>query len=746
MKSLFKVSFSAGFALLFLLSFTTQAQKAQRQLHIKKTSSAIDLDGVLDEAAWQEAEMSDGFWQNFPMDTSRSVALSEVRLAYDDKFLYVGVKCYATTEGNYYVTPSLRRDFRGPGNDQFSFIIDPFRDQTTAFIFGINPYGVQREGLISNGGASQEDFDLSWDNRWFSAAQRYEDYWIAEFAIPFKTLRYKEGSTEWNIQFYRLDSHTNERSTWNHVPRNFRLYSLAYSGKLLWDQPLKKPGGNVSIIPYVSTQQNRDFSEAEGVSNFAAGGDAKIAVTPSLNLDLTVNPDFSQVEVDQQVTNLDRFEIFFPERRQFFLENADLFANFGSENVRPFFSRRIGVAIDTSTGVNVQNPIIGGARLSGRVNKNWRLGLLNMQTGADEEINLPSYNYTVAAVQRQVFARSNISGLFINKQSFSDSTDEFSLNSNNFNRLVGLDYNLASADNTWTGKIYYHQSFDPTPQKSPYSHGANLTYSTRDWEVIWEHQIVGEGFNAEVGFTPRTNFRRISPSVARTFYPDGSGIVSHGPGILQQLWWKPELGITDYNFSLFWDFNFRNTSQLTVSAMNDYIYLFRPFSPSRKGIPFETGDTFNMLYLTVEYRSDARRNFNYEINTINGQYYGGIVNSFSGTINYRFQPYGLFSLDFNYSDIDLAEPYSDAQFVLIGPRLDLTFTRSVFLTTFVQYNSQFDNVNINTRFQWRFKPVSDLFIVYTDNYTAYGESRFFPDTYLKKNRGLVVKLTYWLNL
>ncbi|MEM8967860.1 MAG: DUF5916 domain-containing protein [Bacteroidota bacterium] len=700
----------------------------------------------MEEPAWQEAEMSDGFWQNFPMDTSRTVAPSEVRLTYDDKFLYVGVKCYATDEGNYYVTPSLRRDFRGPGNDQFSFIVDPFQDQTTAFIFGINPYGVQREGLISNGGNSMDDFDLSWDNRWFSDAKIYEDYWIAEFAIPFKTLRYKEGSKEWNIQFYRLDSYTNERSTWNHVPRNFRLYSLAYTGELLWDKPLKKPGGNISVIPYVSAQQNRDFSEEEPVENFSAGGDAKIAITPSLNLDLTVNPDFSQVEVDRQVTNLDRFEIFFPERRQFFLENADLFANFGSESVRPFFSRRIGVAIDTATGVNVQNRIIGGARLSGRVNKNWRIGLLNMQTGEDKEINVPSFNYTVAAVQRQLFARSNISALFINKQSFSDSTNEFSLASGNYNRLVGLDYNLASADNTWAGKVYYHQSIDPIPKDDAYSHGANLTYSTRNWEVTWEHQIVGEGFNAEVGFTPRLNFRRISPSVAYTFYPDSRSVVSHGPGVEQQLWWKPGLGITDYNFNLFYEFSFRNTSQLTVSALNDYIYLFRPFSPAREGIPFSTGDTFNMRYLTVEYRSDTRRNFNYEINTINGQYYDGFLNSFSGTINYRFQPYGLFSLDFNYSDINLQEPYSDAQFVLIGPRLDLTFTRSVFLTTFVQYNSQFDNVNINTRFQWRFKPVSDLFIVYTDNYTAYGESRFFPDTYEKKNRGLVVKLTYWLNL
>jgi hypothetical protein len=451
------------------------------------------------------------------------------------------------------------------------------------------------------------------------------------------------------------------------------------------------------------------------------------------------------VEVDQQVTNLDRFEIFFPERRQFFLENADLFANFGLENARPFFSRRIGVAIDSATGQNVQNPIRFGARLSGSINRNWRIGLLNMQTGEDESINLPSLNYTVGAIQRRVFERSNISAIVINKQSLTDTlTDDFTLRSGNYNRLLGLDYNLASADNTWSGKFYYHRTIDPQQADNTYSHGALLNFSTLRLDIGWQHQMVGENFNAEVGFVPRTNFNRVNPSFAYRFFPKSKKIVSHGPGVEQQVWWNEELGITDSNLALFYEFTFTNTSNFTVSLLHDYVYLFAPFAPSREGLAFQTGEDFSMNSVSIEYRSDRRKAFFYDLNTIQGQYYDGTLNFFNGTLSYRAQPYGLFSLDMTYSRINLQEPYTSADIFLIGPRMDLTFSKSVFFTTFVQYNSQFENINVNSRFQWRFQPVSDLFIVYTDNYVY----DFFDRTnnFAVKNRALVIKLTYWLNV
>lgn len=733
-----------------LYYFPSFAQKNPEppSLKIKKTSSAIQLDGVMDEVVWKEADVARNFWQNFPMDTSLAIAQSEVRMTYDDQFIYIFAKCYSTSDDGdtYYVTPSLRRDFRGSGNDMITFNFDTFQDQTNAFSFGLNPYGVQREGLIANGGALQEDFDLSWDNKWYTAAKIYDSYWTVEVAIPFKTLRFKEESTEWYMNFYRLDSHTNERTVWSHIPRNFRLYSLAHSGTLIWDTPLKKPGANVSLIPYAAGGLNRNYLEGSPTEkNLSVGGDAKIAVTSSLNLDLTVNPDFSQVEVDEQVTNLDRFEIFFPEKRQFFLENADLFADFGMENARPFFSRRIGVAIDSATGQNVQNPIRFGARLSGKVNKNWRLGLMNMQTGEDNTINLPSLNYTVGALQRRMFKRSNLSFIAINKQSLTDTlTDDFTLQSGQYNRLLGVDYNMASADNTWNGKFYYHRSFDPVNPENTFAHGANLIYSTLHWDISWLHQMIGDNFNAEVGFVPRTGFNRVMPSIAYRFFPQSDKVVSHGPGLEYQYWWNQELGMTDANLRFFYEFIFYNTAELTTSFLNDYVYLFAPFTPSREGIPFLTGEDFRMNSIDIEYKSDRRKSFFYDLQTIQGQYYGGMLNYFKGTLSYRAQPYGLFSLDLTYSRVKLDAPYTSANLFLVGPRLDLTFSKSVFFTTFVQYNSQFDNINVNSRFQWRFKPVSDLFIVYTDNYVYDIHKRV--NNFDVKNRALVVKLTYWLNL
>ena len=302
----------------------------QPSITIRKNTAPIVLDGVLDDAGWQNVEVASQFHQFFPYDSSLANAQTEIWLTYDEQFIYVGAKMYNLGPRKY-VTPSLRRDYRGEANDGVSVVFDTFKDRTNGFVFGVNPFGVQREGLVSNGGAiGRDDFTLNWDNKWYSEVKIYDDYWIAEMAIPFKTLRFKENLSSWNVNFYRIDSQYAERSTWSPIPRNFDIINLAFNKELIWDKPLQKPGGNVSVIPYVAGNSQRNFEEGTPTENkLQFGGDAKIGVGPALNLDLTVNPDFSQVEVDEQVTNLDRFEIFFPERRQFFLENADLFANFG---------------------------------------------------------------------------------------------------------------------------------------------------------------------------------------------------------------------------------------------------------------------------------------------------------------------------------------------------------------------------------------------------------------------------------
>jgi hypothetical protein len=252
-----------------------------------------------------------------------------VRLTYDDDFLYIGAICYDNIDKGY-VVESLRRDFNQRGNDAFNIILDPHNDLINGFLFGITPFGVQRESLIINGGGGHDDENTSWDNKWFSKVSRQQDRWIAEIAIPFNTLRYKEGVDQWHINFLRIDYKQNEYSNWSWVPKNFEMTSLAHTGILQWDKPLLENSKNMAIIPYAKAGAARDFETMEPAHFIRGlGTDAKVGLNTSLNLDLTVNPDFSQVEVDEQVTNLDRYEIFFPEKRQFFLENSDIFEEFG---------------------------------------------------------------------------------------------------------------------------------------------------------------------------------------------------------------------------------------------------------------------------------------------------------------------------------------------------------------------------------------------------------------------------------
>lgn len=722
----------------------------QSSITIKRSTGPIVLDGQLDDASWLTAEVASQFRQFFPYDSSNANAQTEIRLTYDDQFIYVGAKMYNLGPRKY-VTPSLRRDYRGEANDGVSVVLDTFKDKTNAFVFGVNPFGVQREGLISNGGVlSVNDFTLNWDNKWYSEVKTYDDYWIAEMAIPFKTIRFKENLTSWNVNFYRIDSQYAERSTWSPIPRNFDIINLSFNKELIWDKPLQKPGGNVSVIPYMAGSSQRNFEEGTPTENkMQFGGDAKIGIGPAMNLDLTINPDFSQVEVDEQVTNLDRFEIFFPERRQFFLENADLFANFGLDGTRPFFSRRIGIARDSSTGQNIQNPIYGGVRLSGKINNNTRIGILNMQAGEDEKINLPSTNYLVATVQQKVFTRSNISMILINKQAFQDSIGgEFTRNPNTYSRVAGIDYNHYSTDNRWAGKAFYHHSFDEMKNDSAFAFGGSLTYATLKWNISTLARSVGANYNPEVGFVRRTDIRQLASTTYYNLYPSKGKIQSHGPGFDFDMVGNETYGFLDWDYNLLYRMRFKSTALFNVRLRREYTYLFQPFDPSGTGgLELEANTSYKNYLLVATFTSNARNRFFFDLSTRSGGYYNGNRINFVGVFTYRYQPWGFTSLNFSYNRIRLPAPYSDSDLILVGPRFDFTFSRKVFWTTFIQYNSQIDNLNINSRFQWRFKPVSDLFIVYTDNYFA--ES--FENGHMlyighPKSRALVLKLTYWLNM
>lgn len=747
-----------SFSVILVLIGLSISGIAQDNYFIQKASGPILIDGVLDDEAWTNIESAGNFTQYFPYDSLPAESQTEFMITYDDQYLYFGAKMYNLVDDREYVVSSLRRDYRGT-LDGITLVIDPFQDNTNAFQFGINPYGVQREGLIANGGQRGNDLSLSWDNKWVAEARREKGYWIAEAAIPFKTLRFKDGVDKWNINVYRIDTQTGERSTWTPIPRNFIILSLAFMREAQWDQPLKNPGANISVIPYIAGGGTQDF-EAEDTSvdgNRSIGGDAKIALGPGLNLDLTINPDFSQVELDEQVTNLDRFELFFPERRQFFLENADLFQDAGHPFLaRPFFSRRIGIARDTATGVNLQNKIHYGARLSGKLDNNTRIGLLNMQADKDEAIGLPSLNYTVGVIQRKVFARSNIGAIFVNKESFENNSELDS--ANRYNRVLGFDYNIRSADGKWNGKVFHHQSFDNEREKDAIAQTAWLGYQSRTWQFSWAHVYIGQNYNAEAGFVPRTGLFRINPDLGYNIFPSSGIFTQHNITAQVEYFWRASsvddqfrgVGffwnterMTDELWGVDYTANFLNTARLQLGFARNYTYLQNDFDPTRTdGVQLAEGTGYTYHSMTFNYRSDMRKLLSYTLQGSLGQYFNGNRYNLRTTLNYRFQPYVAIRLNVDYNRIQLPEPYNDADLFLIGPRFDLTLTKKLFFTNFIQYNSQLNNVNINARFQYRYAPVSDLFIVYTDNYNT---DPMDQNGWSPVNRALILKLTYWFN-
>jgi hypothetical protein len=309
-----------------------------------------------------------------------------------------------------------------------------------------------------------------------------------------------------------------------------------------------------------------------------------------------------------------------------------------------------------------------------------------------------------------------------------------------FNRVGGLDFNLASADNWWTGKVYYHHSFDEVQTDAAYSHGTELRYDNGNFNAEWSHQLVGSGYNAEVGYVRRTGYLNMEPQVGYTFYPRRmSSIVSHGPQFQWQELHSEGYGRTDQELTLRYKARFRNQSSAYMSINRVYLKLTDPYDPSNsEGLEYQAGDEFTYWYLFTWYRSDKRKPFTFSAHGMLGGYYEGERYSLSADLQYTFRPYVNLAMVSSYNKVNQPLPYSSVDYWLLGPRLDVTFTRNMYLATLVQYNSQRERLNINARFQWRYAPVSDFYLVYTDDY--------FTDRFAPKSRALILKLTYWLNV
>ena len=704
--------------------------------------SDINVDGIADESEWDKAKFNSEFWQYFPLDSIKAPDQTKFKILYNNENLYVLI--VSDFQDSKYVVSSLKRDWSSRNNDSMTLVLDTFNDATNAFLFGISAEGVRREGLISNGGNSSNrgrDFSFSWDVKWEGEVSTNKNILIAELKIPLSSLRYDDKSAKWRINIYKTDIGKNVVSSWAKIPRNLSRASLAFMGNLNFEKPLGKSKTPIFLIPYTSGLTGNNFEDQKGISSFGLGGDAKLSIASGMVLDLTYNPDFSQVEVDDQIINLTRFEVRLPEKRQFFLQNSDLFSSFGnSYSAQPFFSRRIGVAKDLD-GNTIQNKIIVGARLSGKINKNLRLGFLNMITDSDPENEISSNNNSVIALQQKMFSRSFLGLIFINREKLEE--DEIENDQAKFNRVLGIDYNLQSKDSKWVGKIWYHKSYESKNVKNNFSNGLWLNYNSRKNNLFLSSRQISDEFSSDLGFIRRTGIKSHFIKYGHRLWIDSKRIRSIE--LSQQLYFvdTPNLSnlITDRNYETQGVISFTNQSKFELTYNRRYTFLLDDFDPvgGENSIPLPSNNGFFYNDFEMQFSSNYTKNYYFNFQTTIGQFYSGNRVSFNTELSYRIQPKFSGSIKLRYDDIYFPSIYTYGKLFLIGPKFEYTFNKKIFWNTFVQYSSKSDNLGINSRLQWRFAPLSDLYLVYNDNYFTY-------DNLVPRVRSLTFKLTYWLNI
>ena len=365
---------------------------------------------------------------------------------------------------------------------------------------------------------------------------------------------------------------------------------------------------------------------------------------------------------------------------------------------------------------------------------------MDMQTSSIDSTGLPSQNFAVLSLQRKVFSRSNIAMMFVNKESmgYPISGDSIRNVYPEFNRNIGLEYNLASPNNLWTGKAFLLKSFSPNSSGKDITQAAHLQYASRKWSWLLREEYVPENFNAEVGFVPRKNYFRVISVLGRLFFPKTGSIVSHGPKIESSYFFTPKLSKTDHQNFFYYSLNFRNRSAFKIGVTGEHVELLVDgFDPTNSGKEtLKLGSIHQFSGWQMSYDSKPQSMFTYSFKTYQGGYYeGGNRQNITGELGYRFQPFVSLKSNLSYNNIEMPEPWGDTQFWLIGSNLDITFTNKLFFATLFQYNEQSNTFNLNSRFQWRFKPASDFFIVYADNQLLAPLTGRF--------RSLTLKFTYW---
>ena len=697
------------------LSDPTQQQKtaplqssgdnAAHHIRILPVTDPIKIDGRLDEPAWSQAEAASDFRQESPTEGAPASEKTEVRVLYDSKNVYIGIRAF-DSEPTRINARDLVRDSRFDTDDRVEIILDTNHDQRNAFRFAVNPLGTQQDALITDEG---KDINLSWDGSWISSGRIDAQGYVVEIAIPLTTLRFTEGIDTWGFNVSRVIRRKNEENLWSSWQRSFGLERVSQAGELAGVGEIKRRR-LYEIKPY-ATGGWRQGSPIVGGLGFDAGLNgkvgievAKIGITPSLTAEFTANPDFGQAEVDNQVVNLTRFSVFFPEKRDFFLENSGIFL-FGRDGEnQAFFTRRIGL---TDDGAAV--PIDYGAKLTGRIGR-YNVGFLQVQTRklgeASTGLGVPRDQFTVLRVKRDVLKRSYIGGIFVNRQGAT------STGGNKYNRVAGVDseFNLS---NHYKVTAFWMGSLTPDVHSSYGSSRLQSIFENDLFRFITVYEDVGSNFNPEVGFIERNGIHQYFGQFA---YKPRPKLIPH----VQQMEFETQIEyytdrhnkLATRQTELSWDTIFKNSSEFffrPIEAVNDV--LTAPFE-IRPGIVIPPG-AYQFNRPRVSYTSDLSKKLVLTGSYKWGKFYSGTRDEISGGFSFRPNEHLLFDFNDSFNNVRLKQGNFTTN--LFAGRVNYNFSRKLLTSALMQVNSAARISTINVRLRYIYRPNSDFFIIYNQS-------------------------------
>ena len=665
------------------------------------------IDGnVLSDEVWMSVPALNKMIQTKPRFGDESSERTEIRIAFANSILYLGVVCFDSSPSTLVVSDS-KRDADLNNDDSFLFIIDTYNDQQNGFLFGTNSSGTEYDAQIDNEGsgnwtsARQQGgviggTNKNWDASWVVKTEVGDYGWSAEFAIPLNSLRFSVGDNKtWGINFQRNISKNHEVSFWAPLPLGFGfdIKRVSLAGKMN-ELQLKKPG-NLKLLPYVLTQGTHNSVDKENSLDFDFGADIKYSITPSLTLDLTYNTDFAQAEVDKQQVNLDRFNLFFPEKRAFFLENAGQFSIGSPGAVDLFFSRRIGISGNGSVV-----PIIGGSRLSGKIGQT-NVGFLSMFTDDVEGLSIDKQNYTVTRINHNFSkSRSSIGGAYISRSALGD-------NSHDYNRVIAL-------DGIWgigkKAKItsFISKSYTPGIELNNHAFQLSANYDWNFWRLMAAYTEVGEGFNPEVGYLEREKgFKKSEFLVFRTIrMNEESKFLEARPHIMNRSYWDFEGNLVTSYTHIDNHWVWKNGLEIHTGINLSKEWVHEEFKISELKI---SEGNYNHSEIAIVYITNSNKKVSLNGRSVIGGYFGG--NRISNNVTLNVRSGNKFNSSFFINSNILKLDNGNLNAILSGARLSYSFTPRMFLQSLIQYNNVSNLLSVNARFGLLKNANTGLFVV-----------------------------------